>query len=133
MIRPGTAADLPVVEAIQAACPEAAQWPVTEYIDHTLWVAEDGGSVVGFAVWRGLGGGEWELLNLAIDSRFRRRGIARELLAVLPQGLIFIEVRESNVAARNLYENAGFTVIGRRRGYYHSPPEDGIVMELQKW
>ena len=40
------------------------------------------------------------------------------------------EVRESNRAAVNLYRSAGFREIGRRRGYYHNPPEDAILMEL---
>ena len=77
-------------------------------------------------------GGEWELLNIAVDPAYRRRGVADELLGALPAGRIFIEVRESNAAARALYEGSGFTLIGRRRGYYHLPDEDGIVMALQK-
>jgi ribosomal-protein-alanine N-acetyltransferase len=54
------------------------------------------------------------------------------LVSALPPGRIFIEVRESNVPARALYEASGFTVCGRRQGYYRSSSEDGIVMELQK-
>mgnify|MGYP006158455271 CR=1 FL=1 len=43
----------------------------------------------------------------------------------------FLEVAESNTAARALYARAGFTESGRRRGYYHLPdgtPEDALVM-----
>jgi ribosomal-protein-alanine N-acetyltransferase len=40
---------------------------------------------------------------------------------------VFLEVRESNAAARTLYENAGFEQTGRRRSYYTSPLEDAIL------
>ena len=129
MIRPGVFGDLLRIAEIQAASPEAAQWAVSDY---SYIVAEIDGEVAGFAVWRGVGEGEWELLNIAVDPAYRRRGVAWELLGELPAGRIFIEVRESNAAARSLYENRGFTLIGRRRGYYESPDEDGIVMTLQK-
>ena len=129
MIRPGVFGDLPRIAEIQAASPEAAQWAVADY---SYIVAEIDGEVAGFAAWRGVGEGEGELLNIAVDPAYRRRGVADELLGALPAGRIFIEVRESNAAARALYEGSGFTVIGRRRGYYHSPDEDGIVMALQK-
>jgi ribosomal-protein-alanine N-acetyltransferase len=49
----------------------------------------------------------------------------------LAGGAIFLEVRSSNVAARNLYEKLGFLQVGCRQGYYSSPPEDGIVMRFQ--
>ena len=114
------------------ASPEAAQWPVADYLEHSFHVAEDSGNVAGFAVWRGVGEGEWELLNLAVDPAFRRRGAGRRLVSALPAGRVFIEVRASNAAAQALYAASGFTVIGRRRGYYQSPPEDGIVMQLEK-
>ncbi len=132
MIRAGTALDLERIGAIQAAAPEAAQWLVAEYLEYSLLVAEVEGTVAGFAVFRGVGEGEWELLNIAVDGAFRRRGVGRALVESMPGGRLFIEVRESNGGARALYERAGFTVLGRRRGYYHSPEEDGIVMELQK-
>ncbi|MFN0104275.1 MAG: GNAT family N-acetyltransferase [Bryobacteraceae bacterium] len=132
MIRAGTAFDLPRVALIQESSPEAAQWPVPDYLQYSFAVAEREGVVAGFAVWRGVGEGEWELLNIAVDERFRRLGVGRELLGALPPGRVFIEVRESNAAARALYHNVGFTVLGKRREYYYSPNEDGIVMELQK-
>ena len=129
MIRPGLAEDLLRVAEIQAASAEAAQWWVGDY---PFVVAELDGVVAGFAVWRTVGEGEWELLNIAVDPVFRRRGVGRALVGALPPGRIFIEVRESNRAARTLYETSGFSVCGRRRGYYQFPSEDGIVMELQK-
>lgn len=132
MIRVGGAEDLLRVAEIQNASVEAAHWPVADYLPHSFMVAEIDGEVAGFAVWRRIGEAEWEVLNIAVDPVFRRRGAGRELVGALPAGHVFIEVRESNLAARALYEASGFTVSGRRRGYYQAPYEDGIVMELQK-
>jgi ribosomal-protein-alanine N-acetyltransferase len=41
---------------------------------------------------------------------------------------MFLEVRESNSAARALYASRGFLAVGRRRGYYRSPVEDALVL-----
>ena len=41
---------------------------------------------------------------------------------------MFLEVRESNVAARALYASRGFSAVGRRRGYYRHPVEDALVL-----
>jgi ribosomal-protein-alanine N-acetyltransferase len=132
VIRAGEARDLEAVKAIQEGSAEAAQWPVGDYLAHSFAVAEVDGAVAGFAVWRGVGEGEWELLNLAVDAEKRRRGVGRALVGALPGGRVYLEVRESNKAAIALYASSGFSVCGRRRRYYQSPEEDGIVMELQK-
>ena len=47
-------------------------------------------------------------------------------------GAWFLEVRESNVGAIRLYENAGFRVCGKRPAYYSDPCEAGIVMSREK-
>ena len=47
-------------------------------------------------------------------------------------GAWFLEVRESNVGAIRLYENAGFRVCGTRPAYYSEPCESGIVMSREK-
>ena len=41
---------------------------------------------------------------------------------------MFLEVRESNVAAQSLYQSAGFQQVSRRRRYYEEPVEDALVM-----
>lgn len=130
MIRAGQAADLEAISAIQGLSPEAAQWPVADYLAYSLVVEERAGAVAGFAVSRGVGEGEWELLNLAVHPAFRRQGVGRALVRSLPAGRVFIEVRASNEAARALYASCGFRVVGLRREYYQIPTEDGIVMEL---
>lgn len=124
--------DLEAVAALQAAAPEGAQWPASDYLDHECWIAERNGELAGFLVYRCLGEGESELLNLAVDPAHRRQGIARRLLALLPPGRTFLEVRASNAAAIALYQAAGFTEAGCRKAYYTKPLEDGIVMARQK-
>jgi ribosomal-protein-alanine N-acetyltransferase len=76
-----------------------------------------------------------ELLNVAVDSKFRKKGLAGQMLdAVLielaARGVrsAFLEVRESNSAARALYESHGFIEIGRRAKYYRRPVEDALVL-----
>ncbi len=94
------------------------------------WVAVAEGPV-GFLLCRTLGAAEAEVLNIAVDPAYRRRGVARLLLsgflAEFP-GDIFLEVRASNAAAIELYRRFGFVDAGLRRSYYHRPVEDAVVM-----
>ena len=78
---------------------------------------------------------EGELANLAVAPHARRRGIGRALLdAMLADAShrgtadVYLEVRESNTAARNLYASRNFTEVGRRKGYYRSPTEDALIL-----
>jgi ribosomal-protein-alanine N-acetyltransferase len=127
-VRAATAADLSAIRGIQERAPEAAQW-LPE--DNEILIAEVDGAAAGFLVWRATAPDEFEILNLAVDPEFRRRGIARGLLAGLPRGSVFLEVRESNHGARALYQGAGYEEVGKRAGYYLDPPERAIVMRLQ--
>jgi ribosomal-protein-alanine acetyltransferase len=132
-IRAASVGDLPAIAAIQSFSPEAAQWAVESYLDQDCVVAIVGGRVVGFLVARTTGPGEGEILNVAVEPPFRRAGIGRILVeSVLArgQGAWFLEVRESNEAAINLYKTLGFTKIGRRENYYHTPAEAAIVMRV---
>ena len=76
----------------------------------------------------------WHLMNVAVDDRLRRQGIASALierlfeLADQPAEQYTLEVRTSNEAAIRLYEQFGFRSAGRRRGYYHDNREDALIM-----
>jgi [ribosomal protein S18]-alanine N-acetyltransferase len=76
----------------------------------------------------------WHLMNVAVDERLRRDGIATALLERLferadrPGVQYTLEVRLSNDAAIALYERFGFTSAGLRRGYYHDNKEDALIM-----
>ncbi len=133
-IRRGERGDLQAVAVIQAASPEAAHWDVVDYLNYDFAVAQCDARVAGFCVARALGGCECELLNLAVEPSFRRRGIGRRLLETLlaqcPEAAIWLEVRESNAVARKFYEIMGFREAGRRPDYYRSPDEAGIVMKF---
>jgi len=78
-----------------------------------------------------------EILNLAVAPEYRRRGLASRLLGLvlkigkrLGVARVFLEVRESNVAARALYCRQGFGQVGVRKGYYPDNMEDALVQRL---
>ncbi len=84
------------------------------------------------------GPAEAHILNLCSDPRARRAGHARSLLQGLLESAeliraqsVYLEVRPGNTAARRLYDDFGFRVIGRRRDYYPvaGGREDALVME----
>ena len=77
----------------------------------------------------------WHVMNVAVATRYRRRGIAVALLGRLfdvtssdPRRGYTLEVRVSNVGAIALYEKLGFEARGVRRGYYTDNREDALIM-----
>ena len=76
----------------------------------------------------------WHLMNVAVDDRLLRRGVATALierlfeLADRPHEQYTLEVRTSNDGEVKLYERFGFRAAGRRRGYYHDNREDALIM-----
>lgn len=133
IIREAREADLEAIDAIQASSPEAARWKQSDYLKFDCRVAEQGNRIVAFLVTRRTGPGEAEILNLAVHPTYRRRGIARALLydVLANPGDWFLEVRESNLPAVELYRSLGFQVVGVRPSYYTTPPESGIVMKFR--
>jgi ribosomal-protein-alanine N-acetyltransferase len=78
---------------------------------------------------------ESEIANLAVAPEVRRRRIGVMLLdrileaaASFGARTVFLEVRESNVAAQGLYGARGFEIAGRRKHYYRKPEEDALIM-----
>jgi len=76
----------------------------------------------------------WHLMNVAVDDRLRRRGIATALIERLfeladgPGEQYTLEVRTSNGPAIELYGRFGFRSAGTRRAYYHDNREDALIM-----
>jgi ribosomal-protein-alanine acetyltransferase len=94
---------------------------------------DESNGIQGFLIAKAVGV-EWEIENIVIADPARRRGLASRLLTHVlnvegAKGAesIFLEVRESNLAARRLYEKWSFVESGRRKQYYHAPQEDAIV------
>lgn len=78
---------------------------------------------------------EGEVMNIAVAPAQRGRGLGGMLMdALLKEAAarqvenLHLEVRESNVPARRLYEKQGFCYEGRRKGYYSQPKEDALLM-----
>lgn len=138
-IRPARRDDLDAIAAIERASftDPWSRASLAAVLGHPLTrmlVAEDAGHVVGYIIARYVVD-EADIANLAVDVPYRGRGIAARLLdAALDIGRqlgttqIFLEVRDSNRAARALYAGRGFEEIGRRARYYVHPVEDAIVM-----
>ena len=75
---------------------------------------------------------ELEVVQIAVRKEWQGRGIAGQLLETVPQEKeVFLEVREGNTPARTLYQKQGFKEIGCRKGYYHAPTEDAIMMKRE--
>lgn len=78
---------------------------------------------------------EAHITSVTVSNKYRGLGYGRDQLKHLlssaqEKGVcaFTLEVRESNLAARNLYESAGFRSVGRRKAYYSTTQEDAIVM-----
>lgn len=81
---------------------------------------------------------EAEVANVAVAPGARGRGVGARLLdealdVARERGVtaVYLEVRDSNAAARALYESRGFEQVGRRRRYYRRPVEDALVMRRE--
>lgn len=137
-------ADLDRVVAIEATL-YTHPWTHGNFADslnagYSCRILERDGAAIGYGVLM-FGVDEAHLLNLSIASKAQRRGYGRMLLAHFV-GLarsagarsIYLEVRPSNVIARDLYRHDGFREVGVRHGYYpaYAGREDAIVME-RKW
>lgn len=82
--------------------------------------------------------GEGEIANVAVHPDWRRRGVGAALLddvlaaaGAADVHVLFLEVRASNSAARNLYASRGFLPVGRRRRYYVDPVEDALILRRE--
>lgn len=80
---------------------------------------------------------ETDIMTVATHPAFRKMGVGRALVNALfdelrgDSDVVFLEVRESNTAAKTLYENLGFCEIGRRKNYYKLPTEDALLYKKE--
>jgi len=143
-VRPATRADIPAMTRLVSHSATAAHWSREPYDQvfgdnpprRVALVIEEAVGMQGFLVARQVAA-EWEIENIAVAGAARRRGLGTRLLGqFLDQArsegatAVFLEVRESNRAARSLYEKWAFTESARRPRYYTQPEEDAIVYRL---
>ena len=143
-IRRMTVEDIPAVVALDQMS-FSLPWPersfhfeLTQNTASRCWAAVTNGRIVGMIVnW--LLVDEAHVATIAVHPEYRRRGVARELLAhslrsMVGEGAVssFLEVRESNTAARAMYRKFGYEDTGRRKAYYKDNNEDAILMTLEK-
>ncbi len=144
-IRSAVLRDVPAILALEQQASGAAHWTSEQYnklVDSGVVLvaekaAEEAGRVCGFICAKAVAG-EWEIENMAVSAELLRRGVADELMQELIQraksdsaSAILLEVRESNLPARQLYEKHGFGKVGRRLLYYTVPAEDAILYALR--
>ena len=138
-IRPGSLADAPALAELERACfsdpwTAAGIRETIQYETSRSFVALESDRIVGYVIAR-ISGMEGEILDLAVLPEVRRRGIGRQLLRTVRENLhsdgvreLFLEVRESNQPAIELYRAHGFRPVGLRHRYYRNPPEDALVL-----
>ena len=135
------AADLPAVAMLE----KTFVFPLSEEELHKLLknetfriiVWKDGDEILGHCVlFRVMD--EAEITSVSVRSDLRGKGIGTEFLLQLLEYLrrdgakiAYLDVRESNEAARKLYAKCGFSEIGRRKRFYQKPVEDAIGMGIE--
>ena len=142
MIRNMTAAEVPLVAGLEAVCfnDPWSERSVASELDNPLsvWlVAMEGERLAGYVGSQTVMG-ETDMMNIAVDPEFRRRGIAGQLVDALVAQLktrqshcLTLEVRASNEPARALYEKLGFQQVGLRKNYYRNPKEDALILRKE--
>ena len=143
-VRPAAATDIAAMMTIANRSATAAHWSESQYCslfsttDHGRmgWVMAENSELLGFLVARSVGP-EWEIENVAVIEPAQRRGVGTHLLTEFLRFIrlrgatsVFLEVRESNLAAREFYKKWGMIERGRRPGYYADPPEDALLYRL---
>ena len=120
-------------------------WPISSFEEElnnmlaTFLVAKIDEKIVGYiGMWFVMD--ECHVANIAVDTYYRRMGIATKLVNELfkhckshKTSYIMLEVRVSNIPAQKLYSKLGFKDEVLRKNYYRNPDgtrEDAIIMSM---
>jgi len=146
-IRPAKEADLAEVILLERETATAPHWSAADYsallrsqrgVRRCLYVAGEGLGLGGFAVGSLAGtpqDAEAELETVVVQDGLRRQGLGSALCRAVMEwshregaAAISLEVRAASPWALRLYGGLGFVATGRRRGYYHNPTDDAVIM-----
>lgn len=138
-IRPMTKNDCEQVAAIEAAS-FSMPWSMKAFTDTVekenfrYFVAEEAGEILGYCGFLFVLD-EAEIPNVCVKASARKQGVGKQMMNALAEEatklgihMLFLEVRESNVAARTLYKSLGFSENGIRKNFYEQPVEHAILM-----
>lgn len=135
-IREAVREDIPALCRLEKEC-FSEPWSAKGFEDFfdndcsRCFAAEIDGAVCGY-IGMYLVCGEAEITNVAVAGTHRRMGIGGRLIEAaltLPGAeRVLLDVRESNTAARRLYEKYGFQIDGIRKGFYAKPRENAVLM-----
>jgi tRNA threonylcarbamoyladenosine biosynthesis protein TsaB len=139
--------DIEIVHKLAGELKDAPHWPASVYLAaldsnrlprRIALVAErlPEGEIIGFAI-ANLIAPHAELESIAVRTDWQRKRIGRSLLAELASearaaamGEFLLEVRASNLTAREFYSSLGWRETGKRSRYYVDPEEDAILLSL---
>ena len=138
-IRPMTQNDCEQVAAIEAVS-FSMPWSLKAFTDTVekdnfrYFVAEEAGEILGYCGFLFVLD-EAEIPNVCVKSSARKQGVGKKMMNELIEeakklgiSTLFLEVRESNAAARALYKSLGFAEDGIRKNFYEQPVEHAILM-----
>lgn len=135
--------DLQACLKVEEACFKDEQTSFSGFVDMSIshiLVAEKGCCVCGYVIFSVVGD-ESEIFQVAVSPACQKEGVGLKLMQEVVKELdlksvkqLFLEVRESNRAARGLYSRLGLEEYSVRKAYYSSkvgqPKEDGILYRL---
>ena len=138
-IRPMTRNDCEQVAAIEAES-FSLPWSLTAFTDTVekenfrYFVAEEDGEILGYCGFLFVLD-EAEIPNVCVKASARKQGVGKRMMNVLTEeakklgiATLFLEVVESNTAARTLYTSLGFEEDGIRKNFYDQPTENAVLM-----
>lgn len=138
-IRPMTMEDCEQVAAIEAVS-FSMPWSLKAFTETVqkanfrYFVAEDAGEIIGYCGFLFVLD-EAEIPNVCVKASARQKGVGKKMMSFLLEeatklglAVLYLEVRESNVAARRLYESLGFIENGIRKNFYEQPTENAVLM-----
>jgi len=145
-LRPMTGGDLTAVARLEQALFGEEAWSVDMLAAELAavgsgryyLVAEEAGTVAGYAGLLAPGGGQADVLTIGVSEDRWGQGIGTALMAGLlaearRRGCaeVYLEVRVDNRRAQRLYRQLGFAQVGLRRGYYQPSGADALVMRRE--